>query len=121
MPVKSSTSSLIKWPDRPAVDRAVRAWAKQAAERRPEVSRIGYFGSYAREIGGWAATWMCWFWSIVPRRLLNGGGVNGLRKNCPYLPMYWSTRCRSGKLWSRGEDGAGPWRPKSFGYMFGKA
>ena len=51
MPVKSSTSSLIKWPDRPAVDRAVRAWATQAAERRPEVSRIGYFGSYAR--GDW--------------------------------------------------------------------
>ena len=51
MPVKSSTSSLIKWPDRPAVDRAVRDWARQTAERRAEVLRIGYFGSYAR--GDW--------------------------------------------------------------------
>ena len=51
MPVKSSTSSLIKWPDRPAVDRAVRDWARQTADRRPEVLRIGYFGSYAR--GDW--------------------------------------------------------------------
>ena len=51
MPVKSSTSSLIKWPDRPAVDRAVRDWARQTAERRTEVLRIGYFGSYAR--GDW--------------------------------------------------------------------
>lgn len=51
MPVKSSTSSLIKWPDRAAVDRAVRAWARQTAERRTEVLRIGYFGSYAR--GDW--------------------------------------------------------------------
>ncbi len=45
MPVKSSTSSLIKWPDRPEVDRAVRHWARQTAERREEVLRIGYFGS----------------------------------------------------------------------------
>ena len=45
MPVKSSTSSLIKWPDRPTVDRAVRDWARQTAERRTEVLRIGYFGS----------------------------------------------------------------------------
>ena len=44
MPVKSSTSSLIKWPDRPEVDQAVRDWARQTAERRTEVCRIGYFG-----------------------------------------------------------------------------
>ncbi len=51
MPVKSSASSLIKWPDRSVVDQAVRAWARQTAERREEVLRIGYFGSYAR--GDW--------------------------------------------------------------------
>lgn len=51
MPVKSSTSSLIKWPDRPAVDRAVRDWARHTAECHAEVLRVGYFGSYAR--GDW--------------------------------------------------------------------
>ena len=45
MPVKSSASSLIKWPDRSVVDQSVRAWARQTAERRTEVLRIGYFGS----------------------------------------------------------------------------
>lgn len=51
MPVKSSNSLLLKWPGKQTVDRAVRAWAKQTAERHPEVVRIGYFGSYAR--GDW--------------------------------------------------------------------
>jgi len=42
---------VLKWPDREAVDRAVRVWAEQVAQERPEVLRIGYFGSYAR--GDW--------------------------------------------------------------------
>jgi len=33
------------------VDQAVREWARQIARERPEVIRIGYFGSYAR--GDW--------------------------------------------------------------------
>lgn len=51
MPVKLSTSPVIRWPDRQTVDRAVRAWAKQMTARRDEVVRVGYFGSYAR--GDW--------------------------------------------------------------------
>ena len=51
MPVKLSTSSLIKWPDKQTVDRAVQAWAKQLAKKYPDVVRVGYFGSYAR--GDW--------------------------------------------------------------------
>ncbi len=51
MPVKSLTSPLIKWPDKQTVDKAVRTWAKQTAERHPDVVRVGYFGSYAR--GDW--------------------------------------------------------------------
>ncbi|MCS7250826.1 MAG: nucleotidyltransferase domain-containing protein [Thermoflexus sp.] len=51
MPVKSLRSSVLKWPDRAAVDQAVRIWAEQVARERPEVLRIGYFGSYAR--GDW--------------------------------------------------------------------
>lgn len=33
------------------VDRAVRAWARDAAKSHPELLRLGYFGSYAR--GDW--------------------------------------------------------------------
>lgn len=51
MPVRSSSSSVLRWPDASEVDRAVRAWALQAARGREDVVRIGYFGSYAR--GDW--------------------------------------------------------------------
>lgn len=42
---------MLKWPDKQAVDSAVRAWAHALAKQRPEVVRIGYLGSYAR--GDW--------------------------------------------------------------------
>ncbi len=51
MPVKSLTSSVLRWPDRATVDGAVRRWADEAVRRRCDVWRIGYFGSYAR--GDW--------------------------------------------------------------------
>lgn len=51
MPVRSSTSSVLRWPDRTAVDTAVRRWARAVARANPAVRRIGYFGSYAR--GDW--------------------------------------------------------------------
>ena len=51
MPVRSLNSSVLRWPDARAVDRAVRRWAEQTAQRHPEVKSIGYFGSYAR--GDW--------------------------------------------------------------------
>jgi len=51
MPVRSLTSSVFAWPDAPAVDRAVRHWACDLGSRRPELLRLGYFGSYAR--GDW--------------------------------------------------------------------
>jgi hypothetical protein len=41
-------SSVLVWPDRQTVDRAVREWARDVAARRRDVRRIGYFGSYAR-------------------------------------------------------------------------
>ncbi|MEM3658333.1 MAG: nucleotidyltransferase domain-containing protein [Candidatus Hadarchaeum sp.] len=44
-------SSVLKWPNAEAVDRAVRRWAQEIAHKRPEIIRIGYFGSYAR--GDW--------------------------------------------------------------------
>jgi len=51
MPVRSSNSSVLTWPDRAAVDAAARAWARAAAKQHPDLRRVGYFGSYAR--GDW--------------------------------------------------------------------
>lgn len=51
MPVRSLTSSVLKWPDARAVDAGVRQWAKTLAVRHTDVIRIGYLGSYAR--GDW--------------------------------------------------------------------
>lgn len=51
MPVRSLNSSVLVWPDRARVDRAVRGWIAGVMRSRPEVSRVGYFGSYAR--GDW--------------------------------------------------------------------
>ena len=51
MPVRSLSSSVLVWPDRQRVDRAVREWARDEAARHPALVRLGYFGSYAR--GDW--------------------------------------------------------------------
>ncbi len=51
MPVRSLSSSVLKWPDAREIDQAVRRWAEQAVTARPEILRVGYFGSYAR--GDW--------------------------------------------------------------------
>lgn len=51
MPVRSLNSSVLKWPDRVAVDRAARLWAAAQRQLHPEIVRVGYFGSYA--LGDW--------------------------------------------------------------------
>ena len=51
MPVRSLSSSVVKWPDQSAVERAFRRWAARVGAARGDVRRIGYFGSYAR--GDW--------------------------------------------------------------------
>jgi hypothetical protein len=51
MPVRSLTSSVLRWPSRQVVDEAVREWAAENAGRREDVVAVGYFGSYAR--GDW--------------------------------------------------------------------
>ena len=51
MPVRLLSSAVLKWPDGRTVDQAVRHWAEEAGRKRPELLRIGYFGSYAR--GNW--------------------------------------------------------------------
>ncbi|MEW6059117.1 MAG: nucleotidyltransferase domain-containing protein [Actinomycetota bacterium] len=51
MPVRSLSSSVLRWPDRAEVDAGVRRWASMVAEKGDRVRRIGYFGSYAQ--GDW--------------------------------------------------------------------
>jgi uncharacterized protein len=52
MPVRSLSSSVLRWPDAGTVRRALAEWAAAAASDR-NVVRIGYLGSYAR--GDWGA------------------------------------------------------------------
>src|SRR2546426_6363493 len=51
LPVRSLSSSVVVWPDRAAVESALRLWAEGASRIRRELVRVGYFGSYAR--GDW--------------------------------------------------------------------
>ena len=51
MPVRSLNSRVLKWPNKETVERALETWALEAVKERPDVVRIGYFGSYAR--GDW--------------------------------------------------------------------
>ncbi len=52
MPVRSLTSSVMRWPDQDTVVRRLETWAAEVAAMRPEVVRIGYFGSLARSDWG---------------------------------------------------------------------
>jgi len=51
MPVRSSTSSVLRWPDAAEVREALVAWARDVADGLPSLRRVGYFGSYAQ--GHW--------------------------------------------------------------------
>ena len=51
MPVRSLNSPVLKWPDAQTVVQALTRWAETVTRDRPEVVRIGFFGSYAR--GDW--------------------------------------------------------------------
>jgi predicted nucleotidyltransferase len=52
MPVRSLSSSVLKWPNKQVVDSAVRLWAEKVSGERENVQMIGYFGSYARDDWG---------------------------------------------------------------------
>ena len=52
MPVRLLSSPILRWPDRETVHRAISAWARRVFRTNPEVLRIGYFGSFAREDWG---------------------------------------------------------------------
>jgi predicted nucleotidyltransferase len=48
VPLRLLRSSVLRWPDRQRVERAVRSWSLDVAARDPRVRRVGYFASYAR-------------------------------------------------------------------------
>ncbi len=52
MPVRSSGSSVLRWPDGAEVLAAVERWAADQSGRRSELRRLGYFGSWARGEAG---------------------------------------------------------------------
>jgi predicted nucleotidyltransferase len=43
---------VLRWPEPERVVREARAWATRERTRRPELLRLGYFGSYARADAG---------------------------------------------------------------------
>jgi predicted nucleotidyltransferase len=51
MPVRSLSSSVIKWPDLETVRQAIGKWEKEEVPKHSGLIRLGYFGSYAR--GEW--------------------------------------------------------------------
>ena len=55
MPVRSLTSSVLKWPDRESVEAAVREWAETVIEKTSTVTRVGYGGSLAGEEWGFGS------------------------------------------------------------------
>lgn len=52
MPVRSLNSSVLKWPDRQTIDQSVRQWVNTLVSNRPNILRVGYFGSYAKNDWG---------------------------------------------------------------------
>jgi predicted nucleotidyltransferase len=51
MPVRSLSSSVLKWPDKEAVVLSLLEWTKEIVKNRDDIVKVGYFGSYAR--GDW--------------------------------------------------------------------
>jgi len=51
MPVRSSSSWLLEWPDTQKVLAAVVRWAEEQAAAHPELLAVGVFGSYGRGEG----------------------------------------------------------------------
>lgn len=51
MPVRSSRSSVLKWPRKSEIIDAVRQWAEAVRASRADLLRVGYFGSLRR--GDW--------------------------------------------------------------------
>ena len=52
MPVRSLSSSVLRWPDRDTVRAALDVWFAQVLRQRDDIVMAGYIGSYARGDAG---------------------------------------------------------------------
>jgi uncharacterized protein len=52
MSVRWASTSAIKWPSLNAVRETIDLWAKEEVPKHPDLLRLGYHGSYAREDWG---------------------------------------------------------------------
>ena len=52
MPVRSLNSPVLKWPRRDEVKKALLQWVNTKLATYPEIIRLGYFGSFARDNWG---------------------------------------------------------------------
>lgn len=48
MPVRSLNSSVLKWPNKEEIENKLKDWVKEVVEKRKDIVKIGYFGSYAK-------------------------------------------------------------------------
>ncbi len=55
MPVRSSNSSVRRWPGREEVLDGARVWAEEVMAASPEVTAVGVFGSYGRGDAGYGS------------------------------------------------------------------
>ncbi len=51
MPVKSLNLSILKWPNKQVIEKALQKWIKSIFPKKLKIIQVGYFGSYAR--GDW--------------------------------------------------------------------
>jgi len=52
MPVRSLNSPVIKWPRRNQVKTSLDQWLKENVAIHPEIIKLGYFGSFAKDTWG---------------------------------------------------------------------
>ena len=52
MPVRSLNSPVLKWPRRDEVKKVLRQWLKKQIATHPEIVKLGYFGSFAKDNWG---------------------------------------------------------------------
>jgi hypothetical protein len=96
MPVRSLTSSALRWPDAETVHRAALAWAVALAQSEPAIVAIGYFGSYARGDAGVGSDLDLVVLVRNSRSPSNGAGWPGHWNHCRYPRTCSSTRSLSG-------------------------
>jgi len=52
MPVRSLNSSVLKWPRREEVEKALLSWAEEEKKKNPDILHIGVFGSFNTPLWG---------------------------------------------------------------------